>query len=98
MAEYPVRVRPGASRTRVGGAYGEPPMLVVAVTDSATEGRANAAVLRALSKSLGVPVSRLDIVRGHTSRTKAISIAEPPPDLDQRWEALMSSGTPGSHA
>lgn len=72
MEQYPVRVRPGSSRTRVGGSYGEPPILVVAVTEPASDGRANAATLRALADALHVPKGRLGIVRGHSARTKLI--------------------------
>lgn len=92
-----MRVRPGASRTRVGGSYGEPAILVVAVTDPASDGRANAAVVRALADALGVPKSRVAIVRGHSSRTKAIAVTDAPADLAARWAALMSpSGDPAT--
>ena len=89
MSTYPVRVRPGASRTRVGGGYGDPPVLVVAVSAPAVDGRANDAVIRALADALGVPSREVEIVRGHTARTKMVSVRHPPHDLAERWSALI---------
>ena len=37
-------------------------------------GKANAAVLKLLSKALGVPKSRLRIVQGETGRDKVVEI------------------------
>ena len=88
--DYAVRVRPGASRTRVGGSYGDPPALVVAVTAPAVDGRANHAVVRALAEALDVPVRYIEIVRGHTSRSKVIRVTDPPPDLGERIARLTS--------
>ncbi|KAG6127444.1 hypothetical protein E4U24_002565 [Claviceps purpurea] len=65
-----LRVKPGASKTRQG---------ILAVTSNAVElcvaaqprqGEANFAVLRVLSKALGICQSRLRIVRGSKSRDK----------------------------
>ena len=71
-----VRVRPGASRTRVGGRYGEsdPPVLVVHVRAPATDGRANDALVDALADAFGVPRSAVRVVSGAISRTKVVDI------------------------
>jgi uncharacterized protein len=84
-----IRVRPGASRTAVGGQYGEPPALVVRVTARAADGRANAAVVVALAQALGVPRSRIAIVAGRTARSKVVEIADPPADLAHGWAGLL---------
>ena len=91
MSTYPVRVRPGASRTRVGGGYGDPPVLVVAVSAPAVDGRANDAVIRALADALGVPSREVEIVGGHTARTKIVAVNDAPEDLDARWSALIGA-------
>ncbi|MGI9197398.1 MAG: DUF167 domain-containing protein, partial [Candidatus Nanopelagicales bacterium] len=74
MSTYAVRVRPGSSRTKVGGGYGDPPALVVAVSEPAVDGRANEAVIRALATALGVPRSGIAIVSGHAARTKVLRV------------------------
>lgn len=89
MTTYAVRVKPGASRTRVGGSYGEPPALVIAVTAPAVDGRANEAVLRALARALGVRPSRVEVASGHTARNKAVRFLDGPADLDDRWAELL---------
>ncbi len=86
MATYPVRVKPGSSRTRVGGSYGDPPALVVAVNAPAVDGRATEAVLKALAKALGVRRSEVSLVSGHTSRTKIIEV---PDACAQGWADLL---------
>ena len=87
MATHAIRVKPGASRTRVGGAYGDPPALIVAVTEPAVDGRANEAAVRALADALDVPRSTLEIVSGHTARTKVVRIEGS--EIDARWTALL---------
>jgi hypothetical protein len=75
-----VRVRPGASRTAVGGTYGE--SLVVAVNARAVEGKATEAALKALADALGVRRRQVTLVTGAASRDKVVEVAEPPADLD----------------
>jgi uncharacterized protein (TIGR00251 family) len=88
-----IRVKPGSSRNQVGGAYPLPdagaPALVVATTAPAVDGKANTAVVKALAKALGVRASDIEIVSGHTSRTKLIEI---PSDSADRWAALVALG------
>jgi uncharacterized protein (TIGR00251 family) len=69
---FSIRVRPGASRTAVGGSHDG--ALVVKVTARAVEGQANAAVVRALAEALGVPRRAVSIVSGGTSRTKVVQV------------------------
>ena len=78
MANLPVRLTPGASADRIDGwdvdADGRP-VLKVRVRARPVEGEANAALLRLLAKTLGVPKSAVSLDRGGQSRTKMISIA-----------------------
>ena len=76
-----VRVRPGASRTSVGGSYGDPPALVVAVTAPAVDGRANQAVVTAVAEAFAVRRPDVSLRAGHTSRTKVLSVTGADPDL-----------------
>ncbi len=74
----PIRVKPGSSRTRVGGQWGDdPPRLVVAVQARAVDGKANKAVVEALAAALGVSRRSIRIVAGDKSRSKLVEIAEP---------------------
>ncbi|MGH3729261.1 MAG: DUF167 domain-containing protein [Micromonosporaceae bacterium] len=91
----PVRVRPGASRTRVGGRYEGPygPAVVVAVTEPPSDGRATRAVIEAVAKVLGVRRSAVSVRAGGTGRDKLLAITDPPSDLADRV-AKLSGGNP----
>lgn len=68
-----VRVKPGSSKgplVEPGGA-GE---LTVYLNERAVDGAANDALVKVLAKHLGVSKSRVEIVRGHTSRVKQVRI------------------------
>ncbi len=74
-----VRAKPGAKVPRVEeitGLFktGKDRQFVVAVKEPAKEGKANRAIERALSEYFNVPVSRIRIVSGQTSRDKVIEI------------------------
>lgn len=81
-----VRVRPGAPRTEVGGRYGDadPPILLVSVRPPAADGRANDAVVRALSEVFRVQRASVRIVSGTTSRTKVV-------ELDSADDGILES-------
>lgn len=70
--EITVRVTPKASRNAVvlddGGA------IRVYVTTVPEDGKANAAVQKLLAKAVGVAKSRLELVRGQTSRDKVFLV------------------------
>lgn len=65
-----VRVTPRAGRNEIGAVLNG--RLQVKVTAAPADGKANAAVLKLLSKALGVPVSKIDILQGETSRDKSL--------------------------
>ena len=67
-----IRVRPGASRTRVGGLHGD--RLVVAVQARAVDGAATEAALGALADVLGVRRRQVSLVSGATSRDKVVEV------------------------
>jgi Uncharacterized conserved protein len=69
-----VRVRPGASRTAVGGSHDG--ALVIKVGAQAVDGQATAAALQALAKALGVPRRAVVLVNGATSRTKVVDVPD----------------------
>ncbi|NDA79712.1 MAG: DUF167 domain-containing protein [Actinobacteria bacterium] len=86
-----VRVKPGASRDKVRGSYGDPPALVVAVSEPAIDGRASTAVCRAIAQALGVSLSKVSIVMGHTSRTKVVEINDSDPQISRKISELLKS-------
>ena len=90
---FPVRVKPGASGTRVGGRYEGPygPALIVAVTAPPVEGRATEAVLRAVADALGLRTRDVTLRAGTTGRDKLLAVADPGPDLAARLAALRDT-------
>ncbi|MGO9343062.1 MAG: DUF167 domain-containing protein [Acidimicrobiales bacterium] len=73
-----VHVRPGSSRTFVGGTHDG--ALVVRVVERAESGRATDASLRAVAEAVGVPARSVKLVRGVTSRRKLFEIEVGDPD------------------
>ena len=69
-----IRVRPNASRNKVGGSVGEPPRLIVAVQAPAVDGKANQAVIKELAWALNLKIRDFTIVFGELGRDKRIII------------------------
>ena len=67
-----VHVRPGGSRTEVGGSHGG--AVAVRVTAAPEAGRANRAVVEAVAEALGVPRRTVAITAGATSRRKVVAV------------------------
>ncbi len=87
-----IRVRPGASRTKVGGSYGD--RLVVAVSARAVDGAATEAALEAVAKAYGVRRRSVRLLAGATSRDKVVEIDLPPDEARSRTHHLR---TPPPH-
>jgi uncharacterized protein YggU (UPF0235/DUF167 family) len=83
-----LRVKPGASRTAVGGRYDGPsgPALVVAVAARAVEGQAT----KAVAAEFGVRRSAVTLVRGATSRDKLVEVEGEANDIRAQLELLLS--------
>lgn len=86
-----LRVKPGASRTAVGGQYdgAAGPALVVAVSARAVEGQATKAVLEAIAAAFGVRRSAVTLVRGATSRDKLVDVEGEDTEIRPRLERLL---------
>ena len=65
-------VQPGAKSTQLQGLANG--VLRVRVAAAAQEGRANEAVIELLASLLGVPKSRIRIIRGLTKRKKVVAV------------------------
>ena len=93
-SSVPVRVRPGAGRTRVGGRYDGPhgPALIVAVGAPAVDGKATEAVRKALAAALGVRPADVSLRLGATSRDKVFIVTAREDGWRQRLADLRDSG------
>ena len=70
---FAVRVVPRASKTAVAGEHDG--ALKVRVAAPPVEGAANAELTRFLARRLGVSAGSVEIVGGHTSKTKVVRAA-----------------------
>ena len=84
-----IRVRPNASRNKVGGTAGDPPRLVVAVQAPAVDGKANDAVLKELAAAFKLRSRDFTIVFGELGRDKRILIDGDTENLRNIYESLI---------
>ena len=84
-----IRVRPNASRNKVGGTAGDPPRLVVAVQAPAVDGKANDAVVKELATAFKLRARDFTIVFGELGRDKRILIDGDVDILQQIYESLI---------
>jgi uncharacterized protein (TIGR00251 family) len=73
-----VHVQPQAKRNEICGLHGD--ALKVRVAARPAEGRANEALVAILAGALGVPKSRVRVVKGAASRHKTVLLAVPQAD------------------
>ncbi len=76
--ELTVKVIPNAGENRISMPDESRPdgIVLIRVTATPENGKANAAVLKLLSKALGLPKTSLEIVRGGNARTKVVRIPD----------------------
>jgi uncharacterized protein (TIGR00251 family) len=67
-----VRVQPGSSRNELAGKRDG--ALIVRVTAAPADGKANAAACKLLAEWVGIPPSRVEVVRGAARRDKVIRL------------------------
>ena len=89
-----VRVKPGASRTKVGGQYGETSagqgaVLIVFVAQRAVDGAATEGVLKAVAKAFGLRRADVEVVKGLTTRTKVLELWGDDKALSARLAELL---------
>jgi uncharacterized protein (TIGR00251 family) len=84
-----IRVRPNASRNKVGGTAGNPPRLIVAVQAPAVDGKANAAVIKELATAFDLRARDFTIVHGELARDKRLIVKGDEIELAKRLEELL---------
>lgn len=65
-----VLVQPRAARTAIVGPHGEPARLKIRIAAPPADGEANHALIQFVAQWLGIPRSRVVLVRGASSRQK----------------------------
>lgn len=91
-----VKVQPGARRAGVLGCVPDVQgtRLKIAVAEPPEDGRANRAVCAALAAALGVPVAKVAVVHGTSSRQKTLHVAGDTAALCARL-AILGNQTKG---
>jgi uncharacterized protein len=84
----PLRVRPAAGRTSVGGNHDG--ALVVRVAAPPVDGRATEAALAAVAAALGLRRREVVLVSGATSRAKVVEVPDDAPGLADRLGELLA--------
>ena len=87
MATLPVKVVPGASRSRIAGRYGDG--IKVQVAAAPERGKANEAVIELLATAFGLRRTQVTIVSGHTQPRKIVQIDIPEADLTVKLAELQ---------
>lgn len=86
-----VHAKPGAHVTKAGVFRTSEAGIEVRVAERAIDGKANAAVLRALADALGVPFRKIELISGDTARDKVVAITSGTIDsneIEMRLNAL----------
>jgi uncharacterized protein len=90
-----LRVSPGSSRAEIVGRHGD--AWKVRVTAAPEQGRANAALVRLLADTLGVPRDAVTVVSGHGGRDKVVELAGVSlAQIEQRLSTASAQATPAA--
>jgi len=81
-------VVPGAQRTQVVGLLGD--RLKVRLAAPPEKGAANQELIAFLARRLNLPKSSLKLTGGAQSRTKVVTVSDPPAELEERLGSLVS--------
>lgn len=90
-ARLDVRVRPGAKRDAWTGRLPDG-RLRLSIAAPAVEGRANAALVAFVARSLGIPRGAVRLTHGQGGRDKRLAIDLAPAELEKRTAALLADG------
>jgi hypothetical protein len=74
VADLSVRLQPRARRDEIVGERAG--AVVIRVAAPPVDGKANAALCRLIARAVGVPPSRVSVVRGHTARDKVVRVED----------------------
>ncbi len=92
-----VRVQPNATRTEIVGWSGG--ALRVRTTAPPVDGKANRAAVDVLARSLDIPRTGVNVIRGHGSRDKVMEIVGiDEPELHRRLKIPVAPDTPAATA
>jgi uncharacterized protein (TIGR00251 family) len=69
-----IYVQPGASKNELVGLYGDPPRLKLKVKAPPQDGEANLEVISFMAIILGISKSKVQLIRGQTSRKKDLLV------------------------
>ena len=78
-----VRVTPRSGRNRIAGVMSDG-TVKIQLTAAPVDGEANGKLVEFLGEVLGVPKSSIEIVAGHSSRSKLVSITGLDPETTQQ--------------
>lgn len=88
---FEIKVHTRSSRNAIAGIHDN--MLKIKLTAAPVDGKANAALVAFLSKSLGISKSAVTILRGETSSQKLIHIADCTPSIEQKIHTLSKGAS-----
>lgn len=83
-----VRVIPRASKDMIQGVMGD--ALKVRIQTPPIEGKANAHLVKFLSKQWKIPRGSIEILSGETGRNKRLRISDPPDELRRTLRSFNS--------
>ncbi len=86
---FKVYVQPRSSKNMIAGLLGD--ALKIKITAPPADGSANSMCIKYIAKILSISASRLEIVSGHTAKTKYILLKNGEKDSDPSPEALISN-------
>jgi uncharacterized protein (TIGR00251 family) len=80
-----VYVQPGASHSGLVGLYGDPPRIKIKVKAPPQDGEANLEIMQFLANFFEISKSKVEIIRGLTSRRKDLLIDLPVEKVGTRF-------------